>query len=113
MTQENDETPAEEAGNNSRWPAHWPPEHIAQVEAQQARKSQIGLYYGLGPEPARDSGKWEDWIDTLYVWCDWSKVPLDWKPGDPTADDLEREAIRLADEALARIIESGRGGRST
>ncbi len=82
-----------------------------QAEAHRALKSQVGIYHGIGPEPARDSGKWEDWIETLYMFCDWEKVPEDWQPGDPTAADIKRE--READYALARLVESSRGGRST
>jgi hypothetical protein len=67
----------------------------------------------MGPEPEYGTSAWFDWVETLHMYCDWSEVPEDWKPGDPTAEDIKREAIRQADEALARIIESSRGGRST
>jgi hypothetical protein len=107
MTNENDETPAGSAG------PYTPEQHAAWTEQRDRRKSQVGLYYGLGPEPEYGTAQWFDWIESLYQNHDWKIVPRDWKPGDPTAEDLECEAIRKADEALARIIESSRGGRST
>jgi hypothetical protein len=112
MTKENDKPPAVPAGPFT------PEQHAAWTEARQRRKSQVGLYYGIGPEPVPGDGRyWEGWIEDLYMIYDWSKVPVDWQPGAPrdpeTQASLDREAIRQADAALARIIESSRGGRST
>jgi hypothetical protein len=96
MANENDKTPDEPAGNDNG-----------------RRRAQVAAYFGMGPEPEYGTAAWFDWVESLYQNHDWKKVPRDWKPGDPTAEDLKSEAIRKANEALARIIESSRGGRST
>jgi hypothetical protein len=81
------------------------------------RRDQIGMFYGIGPEPVPGNGRWYGWIEAYYDLLPADEVPLDWKPGDPTAADLraqaEEKAKAEADYALARIVESSRGGRST
>jgi hypothetical protein len=129
MTDETDDydpvilnSPANLSGRKYLFPtrADWEAQksYSAKVKAErEPRRTQIGLFYGIGPEPVPGDGRyWMGWIDHFYD-LDWEKVPTDWKPGDPTAADIEREreekAIREADIALALIVERSRGGRST
>jgi hypothetical protein len=108
MTQENDEPPAGPAGPYTL------EQHAAWTEAHQNRKSQVGIYHGIGPEPKRSSGRWEDWIETLYMACDWSLVPLDWKPGDPrdpeTQAEIENCAWLRTKYEIEKAMEAARKG---
>jgi hypothetical protein len=72
----------------------------------------VGIYHGIGPEPKRSSGRWEDWIETLYMACDWEKVPSDWKVGDPrdpkTQAEIEDRAKLQTDYQIKKAMEAAR-----